>query len=175
MVAALSTGLSVNQIVKDVRNGNAKSFIQTLYSDINSELKAGRLTLNKLLSILSTKSNAALMNYVSNNPVISKRLEELNADTALLAAFQAEQNTLESEIANLQSQLAGLGYAGSQKAIGEEWNKATEIKQSLESAKEKYEDLVNRVKGTNFSTTRTNTPITQDLDARTQNIKGGLN
>lgn len=174
-MAALTTGLNINTLSIASKNQGLRQTINSIISAVNSQINKGRLNLNKILSLLQSKNQTALMNYLMNNPVIARNLEGVKQDSDLIASLQAEQQALEQEIASLMNELNALGYSQSQLGTGKESKAAKEKEEALKAAQEKYNDLIKRAGQVSVSTTNPVTTYTGDIDARSQNINGGLN
>lgn len=115
------------------------------------------------------------MTYLYNNPVISKNVEDLNNDAAQLQKYQAELQAIETEIQTYTNQLQSLGYSQSHSGVTKEGKKYDEVKKQVEDAQERYNNKVKEMEGSDLgSTTVTTKPYVGDIDAATQNVKGGL-
>lgn len=171
--------MSTNQYIKQNRiaqfNDELKGVIREFTNEINQEIAKGRLSLNKLLSLWNARNITALSSYVLNNPVISKTASEIQKDSETIAAIQSQQQALENEITTLQSELGQLGYAQSLKGTETEEKSYKQVKKQLEAKAKEYNDLASNAENTDTGTVRTFKPITSDIDARSQNINGGLN
>jgi superfamily II DNA helicase RecQ len=174
-MAAMTTGLNINSLSIAAKNQDLRHLINSIISAVNNQINKGRLSFNKILSLLQSKNQNALMNYLMNNPVISRNLEGIQHDSDLIASLQAEQQALEAEISSLMNELNSLGYSQSQSGTGKESKAAEEKRKALEAAQAKYDELVNKAENVRISTTNPVTTYTSDIDARSQNINGGLN
>lgn len=170
--------MSTNQYIKQNRiaqfNDDLKGVIRKFTNEINQEIAKGRLSLNKMMSLWNARNITALSSYVLNNPVISKTASEIQKDSETIAAIQSQQQALENEITTLQSELGQLGYAQSLKGTENEEKSYKQVKKQLEAKAKEYNDLANTAENTDTGTVRTFKPITSDIDARSQNINGGL-
>lgn len=174
-VSLATAGVTTHQITLSSLNQNVRNIIQDLTSKINSELSAGRLKSSKLLALLNGKNQHALMTYLYNNPVISKNVQDLNQDAAQLQKYQAELQAIETEIQTYTNQLQSLGYSQSHSGVKKEKGKVREINDKIIQAQNRYNDKVKEMEGMNLDSTTTSTkPYVGDIDAATQNVKGGL-
>lgn len=174
-VALASAGVTTHQVTLSSLNQNVRNIIQDLTSKINSELSAGRLKSSKLLALLNGKNQHALMTYLYNNPVISKNVQDLNNDAAQLQKYQAELQAIETEIQTYTNQLQSLGYSQSHSGVKKEKGKAREINDQIAQAQNRYNNKVKEMESMNLDSTTTSTkPYVGDIDAATQNVKGGL-
>lgn len=175
-IIATVTGqaMSIYQLGVQHLSSNVRKLVTDIAGQINRELKAGRLNVNKLISVIQSKNANALMTYLYNNPVISKRLDEVQSNSDLVASLQAEQNSLETEIANLQNELNSLGYQTSISGSIHDDKRARQIRDELKQKGKEYENFAERIKSTDLSTVRKSNTYTSDIDARSQNITGGL-
>lgn len=174
-VALASAGVTVHQVSLSALNQNVRNTIQDLTSKINSEIAKGRLKSSRLLTLLSGKNQHALMTYIYNNPVISKSVNDLNKDAAQLQKYQAELQAIETEIQSYSSQLQSLGYSQSHSGVKKEKGKVEELKQQMNKAQDRYNNTVKEMEGMNLGSSTVSTkPYVGDIDAATQNVKGGL-
>jgi len=141
---------------------------------VNKEVNAGRLNVNKVTALLQSKNQTALMNYLQNNPVISRNLQGLKQDSDFIAQVQAEQSAIESEINSLYGELQSLGYSQDLWGQGKEDERRKLIEGQLIKAKDKYKQLGVKAANYNVSTTNPVDAYTGDIDARSQNINGGM-
>jgi len=173
-MSALSAGISINQLNIASKNQSLKAVISDFISQVNSEINKGRTSINKIVSLLANRNQSALMTYLYNNPVISKSLSALQDDTDLVALIQSKQSSLESELQSLYSELQTLGYSQTTKGTKQEDARRKEIESKIGEVEKKYSDLSDQAKNINLSTTTPVKPYTSDLDARSQNIIGGM-
>lgn len=174
-VALASAGVTVHQVSLSALNQNVRNLIQDLTSKINSEIATGRLKSSRLISLLNGKNQHALMTYLYNNPVISKSVIDLNKDAAQLQKYQAELQAIETEIQSYTNQLQSLGYSQSHSGVKKEKGKAAELKQQIDKAQDRYNNTVKEMEGMNLGSSTVQTkPYVGDIDAATQNVKGGL-
>lgn len=173
--ACVSTGITLNSLNIADRNSQLKGAISSLISSINKEISAGRLNVTKLLSFLQSKNTNALMTYLSNNPVITRNLKAIQDDSDLIASLQGELSALEAELASLTNELNALGYAQNQQGTSRERELYAKKKKELEGTKSKYDSLYEKAKKVQISTTEPMNLNTSDIDARSQNINGGIN
>lgn len=173
---AISTGMSVNQIEAGNRNSDVRNAVGNLMSTINSEVSAKRVKLNKVLALLQSKNSYALMNYMYNNPNIARNLEAIQRDGDLLASIQAEQNAIEAEINSLTNELNSLGYNQglSRSSSDQEYYKVGAVNERLKKSKARYDALNEKAANIKLSTTNPVHVHTSDIDARSQNINGGM-
>lgn len=167
--------LSIMQVSNAVHNEDIKSAVRKLSSKIRTMINNDRNSLNKVLSLASANNQTALMQYLQQNPVLSKTIDELKSDTELIASIQAEQSTLENELAQAQADLASLGYNTDLIHQTRETPEFLSKSQEYQNLADKYHNLSAKVEKTNFSTARKIVPYTADIDARSQNINGGIN
>lgn len=174
-VALASAGVTSHQVALSSMNQKVRNVIQDLTTKINSELSAGRLKSSKLLALLNGKNQHALMTYLYNNPVISKNVQDLNQDAAQLQKYQAELQAIEAEIQTYTNQLQSLGYSQSHSGVKKEKGNAREINTKISQAQNRYNNTVKEMESMNLDSTTTSTkPYVGDIDAATQNVKGGL-
>lgn len=112
-------------------------------------------------------------------PVISiapsKNVQDLNKDAAQLQKYQAELQAIETEIQTYTNQLQSLGYSQSHSGVKKEKGKAREINNKISQAQDRYNNTVKEMESMNLDSTTTSTkPYVGDIDAATQNVKGGL-
>lgn len=174
-MSVLSAGISINQLSIANKNQQLRDTISRLMTVFRRQISEGRLSLNKVIALLQTKNQNALMNYLMNNPVISRNLQGIQNDSEIIASIQAEQNALESDLANIQAEINYLGYSQTQGGTEEEKKLLEDKKKQMTEVQNKYNKLVDRAKGIQISTTNPITVTTSDIDARSQNINGGLN
>lgn len=174
-VSLASAGVTTHQVTLSSLNQETRNTIQNLTSKINAEIASGRLKSSKLLTLLNGKNQHALMTYLYNNPVISKNVEDLNKDAAQLQKYQAELQAIETEVQTYTNQLQSLGYSQSHGGVTKEKKKASEIQGQLNDAQSRYNSKVKEMEGMNLDSSTVSTkPYVSDIDAATQNVKGGL-
>lgn len=172
----VAAGLSINSAVLASRNQGLRGEIQSFMGKINGELSAGRLSIDKMLSLLNTRNQNALAAYLMNNPVIGSAAKALQANSEKIAEFQVEYNNLERDLTNLYSELSSLGYSQSNMGATEEDARARDIRSKIEKKKKEQADLSDRIAkfSAGFSTVPMMKTSDDDLTARSQNINGGL-
>lgn len=174
VATVLGTGANIYQLGVQHMSSKVRGIVSNLASEVGKALSSGRLKVNKLLSLLQSKNTNALMTYLDNNPIISKRLDELQANSDLVAELQAKQTSIEGDIAQLYNELNSLGYTNSISGANRDEKKAKDLKNQIDAKQQEYNALGDHIKATNVSTVQKATTYTGDLDARSQNIKGGL-
>lgn len=155
-------------------SSKVRQTVKDLMRVMNSELRSGRLSVNRILALLQNRNQNALISYLTNNPIISKKLSEINKDSELIASLQAEQAALEQDITNLQNELNQMGYGTTLTASYQDEQRIKEINDEIGRKAKEYEKLSEKYNTGNFSTVKTAAINTGDLDARSQNITGGL-
>lgn len=174
-VALASAGITSYQSILSGLNQNLRNTIQKLVTVVNQELSAGRLKSTKLLTLLQGRNQHALMTYLYNNPIISKSIEQLNNESIQITGYQNELQAIEAEIQGYLSQLSSLGYSQTHGGTKAEKEAATNLKNKLDAAQDKYDEVLNKMNSSGLgSSTVSVKPKTADIDAATQNVKGGL-
>lgn len=174
VMSAVNAGLSIRSLAIASKNQALRSVISSLMNAVNKEINAGRLNVNKITALLQSKNQSALMNYLQNNPVISRNLQGLKQDSDFIAQVQAEQSAIESEINSLYNELQSLGYSQDLWGQGKEDQRRKLIEGQLTKAKDKYKQLGDKASKYSISTTNPVEAYTDDIDARSQNINGGM-
>lgn len=175
IVAVLgSAGVTVAGIVNNIKNQELRSGIQSAITTVTQQLKSGRLSVSKLLSLLQGKNAAALQQYLYSNPMVSKSFNEIQADADLIAGYQAEANHIENLISQYQAELSSLGYSSSIFGLEEEERKKNAAQARLDEAVEQHKRLEQKIAGTRMTMTRPTTFDTSHLDAVSQNLAGGM-
>lgn len=156
-------------------NQRVRNTIQQLAKTISSQLAAKRLDASKLTSLLNSQNQQALTTYLYNNPIISKSLNSLSADSASINTYSSQLTAIENEIADYKSQLNTLGYSQSHSGVSKERKKVNEIEASINDAQSRYDAVLSEMRSRNLgSSTNSTKPYTADISAATQNTKGGL-
>lgn len=175
VVALGSAGVTVYNTALQALNQGVRNKIQSLMTTINSELSAGRLKLAKLVSLLNGKNQHALMTYLYSNPIVTKSVSDLNKDAALINKYQNELQAIESEIESYKAEMGGLGYSQSHSGVTKENKKSDELNRKIKDAQSRYNSTLSEMEKANIGSSTVNVkPYTADIDATTQNIKGGL-
>lgn len=158
-------------------NQYLKNQIHDLVNIVNRELKAKKLSIDKLMAIASTKNANAMMTYLQTNPVISKGISSIKADSEMLASLQAERNSLENQLNDAYNQLNSLGYSQSLLGTFDEDERRKKLKGQIKQLKSDYDKFEDKVKSSTaqLGTTQPMSTYTADLDAKNQNVNGGLN
>lgn len=160
----------------DTQNDWERDNIEQFKAEILKEIKSKRLDVDKLLTKLQSKNQQALMSYLQTNPIIARTVEKINAATDQIAELQTEKANLEQTINEIQNQLNQVGYARSWHGVSDDDKRRKQLKKELKDASEQYNVIEAKAKTIDASPTdaQLGKAYTADIDARTQNINGGM-
>lgn len=173
----VTTMYSIDNTRVAANNDEVRAWIRKFVSKMNKEISASRLDANRIIALLKARNANALVTYLQTNPVIGADIRGLMAQSQLIEQIMAEQSSIESDIATLESQLSQHGYGS--RTMGSEETKVVKREQKdLQDAKNKYDELGKRAqeevdKIPQYANT-VQKVYTADLDATSQNINGGL-
>lgn len=170
---ALSAGLSINSSIREFKNTELRDDIRKAATAVAEALKSGRLDASRLLAALQSNNSIAMQQMLMSNPLVSKTMEEINADAKKLSDLQSELNNVENRIADLQAQLSTLGYATNSLKQGSERDQANAIAQNIKGAVAEHGQIVDKIKNTKITPYRDFKVDTSHLDAISQNVQGG--
>lgn len=177
LIVSIVTGaVATNDAIKAGYFGQLRNQASDLIKTLQREFNSKSTSISKALGYLQQGQSNSLINYLSQNPLISNSISELTKAAQALSDKQAYVESLTNRYNSIQQRIANIGY-------GNTWTEANKSRRELDQLQREEETLRSDLKKAEDDlkntavpdSTREISPHTADLvSAVNQNVNGGL-